>query len=158
MMELTNSPENIPDSDLSTVMARMVRTEVWDTVSSMKGTSRHIAFPITQMSWHDLSLSSDSFGESSHLSHVHLDHGVGAAHDEDEEVGDAEVEEEEVGGGPHWLGGEDDDEDEDIPHHAHGQHETEEDEAGVGDVGGEDGLLGVDGQAGVLEVGLILPW
>lgn len=50
MMELTNSSENIPDSDLSTVMARMVRTEVWDTVSSMKGTSRHIAFPITQMS------------------------------------------------------------------------------------------------------------
>ena len=37
-------------SHLSTVMARMVSTEVCDTVSSMKGTSRHIAFPITQMS------------------------------------------------------------------------------------------------------------
>ena len=35
---------------LSTVMARMVRTEVWDTVSSMKGTSRHMVLPITQMS------------------------------------------------------------------------------------------------------------
>ena len=35
---------------LSTVMARMVRTEVWDTVSSMKGTSRHMDLPITQMS------------------------------------------------------------------------------------------------------------
>ena len=38
------------DSHLSTVMARMVRTEVWDTVSSMKGTRRHMALPITQIS------------------------------------------------------------------------------------------------------------
>ena len=37
-------------TDLSTVMARMVRTEVWDTVSSMKGTRRHMALPITQIS------------------------------------------------------------------------------------------------------------
>ena len=37
-------------TNLSTVIARMVRTEVWDTVSSMKGTNRHIALPITQMS------------------------------------------------------------------------------------------------------------
>ena len=38
------------ETDLSTVMARMVRTDVWETVSSMKGTRRHIAFPITQIS------------------------------------------------------------------------------------------------------------
>ena len=74
-------------------------------------------------------------------SHVHLYHGVGAAHDQDEKVGDAEVEEEQVGGGPHRLGGEDDDEDEDVADDADGQDEAEEDEAGVGDVGREDPLL-----------------
>ena len=30
-------------------MARMVSTEVWDTVSSMKGTIRHMDLPITQI-------------------------------------------------------------------------------------------------------------
>ena len=94
---------------------------------------------------------------ATHGAHVHLDHGVGAADNEDQQVGNAEVEEEEVGGGSHGLGGEDDDEDQDVAHDSHGQDEAEQDEAGVGDVGGEDGLLGVDGQAGVLEVGLILP-
>ena len=74
-------------------------------------------------------------------SHVHLYHRVGAAHDKDEKVGDAEVEEEQVGGGPHRLGGEDDDEDEDVADDADGQDEAEEDEAGVGDVGREDPLL-----------------
>ena len=78
---------------------------------------------------------------TSYPSHVHLYHGVGAAHDEDQQVGDAEVEEEQIGGGPHWLGGEDDDEDEDIADDADGEDEAEEDEAGVGDVGREDPLL-----------------
>ena len=81
---------------------------------------------------------------STYPPHVHLNHGVGAADNEDQQVGNAEVEEEEVGGGSHGLGGEDHDEDQDVAHDSHGQDEAEQDEAGVGDVGGEDvGLLGV---------------
>ena len=38
---------------------------------------------------------------ATHGAHVHLDHGVGAADDQHEQVRDAEVEEEQVGGGPH---------------------------------------------------------
>ena len=88
-------------------------------------------------------------------SHVHLYHGVGAAHDQHQQVGDAEVEEEQVGGGPHRLGGQDDDEDEDVADDADGEDEAEEDEAGVGDVGREDPLLGL-GLGGVGQQGEVL--
>jgi hypothetical protein len=41
----------LSDAYLSTVMASMVRTEVWETASSMKGTRWHMALPISHMSW-----------------------------------------------------------------------------------------------------------
>jgi hypothetical protein len=41
----------LSDTYLSTVMASMVRTEVWETASSMKGTRWHMALPISHMSW-----------------------------------------------------------------------------------------------------------
>jgi hypothetical protein len=44
-------PGPLSDAYLSTVMASMVRTEVWETASSMKGTRWHMAFPISHMSW-----------------------------------------------------------------------------------------------------------
>ena len=62
---------------------------------------------------------------ATHGAHVHLDHGVGAADDQYEQVRDAEVEEEEVGGGAHRLGGQNHDQHQHVPHHPHRQHQAE---------------------------------
>ena len=113
---------------LSTVMARIVRTEVWDTVSSMKGTKRHMAFPITQISWKTGKTLFLKKFLSPHPSHVHLDHGVGAAHDQNKQVSNAQVQQEQVGGGPHGLRGEDDDEDENIADNSNSKDQAGETE------------------------------
>ena len=57
-------------------------------------------------------------------SHVHLYHGIGTADNQHQQVRNAQVQQEQVGGGPHGLGGQYHNQNENIAYHSNCQNQT----------------------------------